>query len=171
VARDDDALERLQDALRERRIERRYVALVRGAIEPPAGTVDAPVGRHPSRPRRQAVVAGGRTAVTHYASRGGDLRLSLLDVRLETGRTHQIRVHMGHIGHPVLGDRAYGGAGELAAELGLDRPALHAYRLVWPDPATGHRREITDAIPDDIRGAAERAGIGRALDALVHRGP
>ena len=171
VARDDDALERLQDALRARAVERRYLALVRGVVSPPAGTVDAPIGRHPSRPRRHAVVPGGRPAVTHYRRLAASARASLLDVSLETGRTHQIRVHLSHVGHPVLGDRAYGGSGEVAAELGLDRPFLHAYRLVWPHPGTGRRIEVTDELPEDLSRALARADMERAVADLFDAGP
>ena len=95
----------------------------------------------------------------------------MLDVSLETGRTHQIRVHLSHVGHPVLGDRAYGGSGEVAAELGLDRPFLHAYRLVWPHPGTGRRIEVTDELPEDLSRALARADMERAVADLFDAGP
>jgi 23S rRNA pseudouridine1911/1915/1917 synthase len=159
VAKDDDALASLRRALRARAVERSYLALVRGRPRAPTGTIDAPLGRHPTRPRRRAVVADGKPAVTHFRALAGHERASLLDVRLDSGRTHQIRVHLAHIGHPVLGDRVYGGASELAEGLGLNRPFLHAYRLSWPDPDDGGRRVAAEGLPQDLRDALERAGL------------
>jgi 23S rRNA pseudouridine1911/1915/1917 synthase len=161
VAKDDDALAFLQDALRARAVERGYLALVRGRPSSPRGTVDAPLGRHPARPRLRAVVAGGKPAVTHFRVVGGDERLSLLDVTLDSGRTHQIRVHLAHLGHPVLGDRVYGGGSELASSLGLARPFLHAYRLSWPDPGGEGRRTVTVDLPDELSAALGRARVPR----------
>ena len=159
VARDDAAHEALTQALRDRSIHRHYLALVRG--EPPArsGTVEAPVGRHPRRRRVMAVVAEGRPAVSHYRVLAAEAGAALLAVALETGRTHQIRVHLSHIGHPVLGDRAYGGASELADRLGLDRPWLHAHRLEFPHPDDARTISVTDPLPTDLRSALGRAGI------------
>ena len=159
VAKDDDALSFLQDALRARRVARGYVALVRGRVASPSGTVDAPVGRHPARPRLRAVVPDGKPAVTHFRRLGGDERVTLLDVRLESGRTHQIRVHLAHIGHPVVGDRVYGGGGEAAAALGLERPFLHAWTLSWPDPAGGGTVTVTEGLPPELLAALARAGL------------
>ena len=159
VARDDAALSYLQEALRSRRVRRSYLALVRGAVSSPSGTVDAPLGRHPSRPTLKAVVAGGKPAVTHFVRAAAGERASLLEVTLETGRTHQIRVHLSHIGHPVLGDRPYGGATELASELGLTRPFLHANRLTWPHPDGGREVSVVDELPPDLVAALDRAGL------------
>jgi 23S rRNA pseudouridine1911/1915/1917 synthase len=160
VAKDDDALDFLQEALRARRVRRSYLALVRGRPRAPRGTIDAPIGRHPSRPRLRAVVAGGKPSVTHYRVLGEGSGAALLEVTLETGRTHQVRVHLGHLGHPVVGDRVYGGGGELAATLGLRRPFLHAYLLAWP-PMDGSADLITvsDDLPEDLRRALDAAGI------------
>ncbi|CAN5616657.1 RluA family pseudouridine synthase [soil metagenome] len=171
VARDDDALAHLRDALRARLIERRYLALVRGTMPATSGSVDAPVGRHPRRPRQRAVVPGGRPAVTHYRVLAAGSGTSLIDVALETGRTHQIRVHLGHLGHPVLGDRTYGGATEAAARLGLARPFLHAYRLRWPHPSGEGDIEVVDELPSDLVEALDRAGLGPAASDLVGSGP
>jgi 23S rRNA pseudouridine1911/1915/1917 synthase len=159
VAKDDAAHAHLVEALRARRVERRYLALVAGPPPAASGTIDAPVGRHPRRRHLMAVVAGGRTAVTHYrvVGTGGDA--SLLDVALETGRTHQVRVHLAHLGHPVVGDRTYGGRSELSARLGLDRPFLHAWRLAFPHPADGRRLEVVDGLPEDLTAALAAAGI------------
>ena len=158
VAKDDAALAFLQDALRARRVRRGYLALVRGAMSSPSGTIEAPVGRHPTRPTMRAVTAGGKPAVTHYRQLAGNERASLLEVTLETGRTHQIRVHLAHLGHPVLGDRAYGGASELASELGLRRAFLHAHLLAWPQPGGGDE-SVRDPLPHDLAEALRRARI------------
>jgi 23S rRNA pseudouridine1911/1915/1917 synthase len=159
IARDDDAQAYLVDAMQRRAVERRYLALVRGAPPAASGTIEAPVGRHPVKRRQMAVVSGGRPSVTHYTvlAKGGGV--TLLEARLETGRTHQIRVHLSHLGVPVLGDRTYGGASELAHALGLRRPFLHAWRLAFPHPSTGAPVEVRDPVPDDLAEALERAGL------------
>ncbi|MDQ3941006.1 MAG: RluA family pseudouridine synthase [Actinomycetota bacterium] len=159
VARDDDAHRSLLAAMKERRIERGYRALVRGRLPAPSGTIEAPVGRHPRRWRTMAVVAAGKPSVTHYevAATTGDV--SLLSIRLETGRTHQIRVHLSHLGHPVLGDRAYGGWSELSQTLGLTRPFLHAAHLSFPHPDDGRAVEVDDPLPADLTAALAAAGI------------
>ena len=159
VARDDAAQSFLVDALRRRAVERRYFALVRGAPPAASGTIEAPVGRHPTKRRQMAVTSGGRPSVTHYAVLSGGGGATLLEARLETGRTHQIRVHLSHLGVPVLGDRTYGGASELAHSLGLRRPFLHAWRLTFPHPSTGAPVTVSDRLPDDLAAALERAGL------------
>jgi 23S rRNA pseudouridine1911/1915/1917 synthase len=157
VAKDDQAQTFLMDALKRRDVERRYLALVRGRPPAGAGTIEAPVGRHPTRPQLMAVVPSGKAAVTHYEIVSDErAESSLLDVKLETGRTHQIRVHMQHIGHPVLGDRFYGGVSDLSRRLGLDRPFLHAYRLAFPHP-DGGRVEVSDDLPADLQAALDSA--------------
>ncbi|HYO60810.1 MAG TPA: RluA family pseudouridine synthase [Actinomycetota bacterium] len=160
VAKDDAAQAYLVDALRERRIERRYVALVRGRPPADSGTIEAPIGRHPVKRRLFAVVAGGRPSVTHYEVRQVADRVSLLDLKLETGRTHQIRVHLAHLGNPVLGDRVYGGVSELSRELGLTRPFLHARSLRFPHPDDGREIAVEDELPDDLEEGLARAGLG-----------
>jgi 23S rRNA pseudouridine1911/1915/1917 synthase len=159
VARDDGAQEALVDALRRRRIERRYLALVAGRPPAQSGTVDAPIGRHQVRRRLMAVTAGGRPAVTHYKVLKANAEAALLDVKLETGRTHQIRVHLAHLGHPIVGDFAYGGRSELARRLGLDRPFLHARRLAFPHPDDGRVVVVEDDLPPDLLGALELTGL------------
>ena len=159
VAKDDDAQAFLVDSLRSRRIARRYVALVRGVPASPSGTVEAPIGRHPTRRQRMAVVPGGRSSVTHYSVLETGEGMALLEVTLETGRTHQIRVHLSHLGHPVMGDRTYGGVSELSRGLGLDRPFLHAWRLRFPHPDDARMIEVEDPLPPDLTGVLERAGI------------
>ena len=159
VAKDDEAHSFLVGALRARQVERRYLALVAGPIRAPTGTIDAPLGRHPRRPRLRAVVASGRGAVTHYRTLATGGGLALIEVTLETGRTHQIRAHLAHIGHPVAGDAAYGAAHDLAWTLGLRRPFLHAWRLAWPDPSGGGRRSVADELPADLTEVLERARL------------
>ncbi|MDQ4095764.1 MAG: RluA family pseudouridine synthase [Actinomycetota bacterium] len=157
VAKDDATQLRLRDAMKARRIERRYFALVRGT-PPDSGTIEAPIGRHPARRSLMAVVPGGRPAVTHYEVIEAGERLALLDVGLETGRTHQIRVHLSHIGHPVLGDRVYGGVGEQSRALGLERPFLHARTLAFPDES-GEAIEVEDPLPGDLVDALNAAEL------------
>lgn len=159
VARDDDAHAALTAALKDRRVTRRYLALVRGAVAEDAGTVEAPVGRDPHHRRRMAVLAGGRPAVTHYEVAARSARTSLLSVTLETGRTHQIRVHLAHLKHPVVGDATYGGRSDLSRELGLDRPFLHAVELAFPHPGDGHRVRVAEDLPPDLASVLAVLGI------------
>lgn len=106
-----------------------------------------------------AVVAGGKPSVTHYSVLEADDDRALLDVTLGSGRTHQIRVHLAHLGHPVLGDRVYGGYSERTKALGLDRPFLHAWRLAFTHPISNEPIEIQDPLPADLRGALKAAGL------------
>lgn len=159
IARDDEAHAALTTALRERRVERRYLALVRGAPPAASGTIEAPLARHPRRRTVMAVIPEGRAAVTHYQLLERGEGLSLLEVKLDTGRTHQIRAHLAFIDHPVLGDGAYSGTSELSRRLGLKRPFLHAWRLSFPHPGSGRTTEVTDRLPEDLRAALETAGL------------
>lgn len=159
VAKDDAAQEALVESMRARLISRRYLALVRGVPASPSGTVEAPLGRHPTRRQQMAVVTGGRPSVTHYQLLEAGDGMSLLEVTLETGRTHQIRVHMKHLGHPVMGDRTYGGVSDISKELGLSRPFLHAWRLAFPHPDDGRQIEVADPLPDDLGAVLDRAGL------------
>jgi 23S rRNA pseudouridine1911/1915/1917 synthase len=156
VARSDRAHRRLQRMIRERLVDRRYLALVHGA-PPPALTIDRTVGRDRRVRTRMAVgAADGREAVTHLRRLEDLGRFSLLEARLDTGRTHQIRAHLESVGHPVVGDRVYG---RRPQALGLERHFLHACRLAFPHPLTGAPVEVESALPDDL---------GRAL-ALARR--
>ncbi len=150
VAKSEHAYSALKRAFRERAVEKRYHALVQGHPDPLRGTVDAPIGRHPAGDGRFAVVAGGRPSVTHYDTIEAFRAASLLDIRLETGRTHQIRVHMAAIRHPCVGDRLYGADPVLAQRLGLTRQWLHANRLALRHPADGRRVEFVAGYPDDL---------------------
>lgn len=139
-------------------VERSYLALVIGDVQPLTGKIDAPIGRDPRRRKIMAVLEGGRQAVTHYrAIRHYDAGYSLVEVVLETGRTHQIRVHMSAIGHPIAGDDTYGG-GRASKKLGLDRPFLHAARLAFNHPVTGERIEIAEPLPSDLTDVLAQVG-------------
>jgi 23S rRNA pseudouridine1911/1915/1917 synthase len=153
VARSEQAHRRLQEALRERLIEREYVALVEGRPPSRTGTIEAPIGRHP-RIRTRMAVGGGRAreARTHFTLERSFGQVSLLHLRLDTGRTHQIRVHLQAIGYPVCGDPEYGTAGAL----GLERQFLHAMRLAFPHPITGAPVEVQSPLPSDLREALTR---------------
>jgi 23S rRNA pseudouridine1911/1915/1917 synthase len=154
VAKSEGVLRALQQALQAREIERGYLALVEG--RPPAltGTIDAPLGRDRRvRTRRSTDTDDPRPAVTHFAIVEAQPATTQLDVRLETGRTHQIRAHLLAIGHPVAGDPEYGHAGLL----GLERQFLHAARLAFTHPVTGERIETASPLPRDLREALERA--------------
>jgi 23S rRNA pseudouridine1911/1915/1917 synthase len=153
VAKSERAYSRLKQAFRDREVDKRYHALVQGHPDPLRGTVDAPIARHPSGDGRFAVVAGGRPSVTHYDTIEAFPAASLVEVILETGRTHQIRVHMAAIRHPCAGDRLYGADPVLAARLGLTRQWLHAVRLGFAHPGDGRRVEFTSDYPDDLAAA------------------
>lgn len=172
VAKDDAAQAHLVAALQARRVRRRYVALVRSSMPAASGTIDAPIGRHPARRWVMAVAVGGRSAVTHYRVVQDSGDVTLLDVGLETGRTHQIRVHLAHIGHPILGDGPYGGRSELSKALGLTRPFLHAIGLAWPHPDDGRLVEVRDELAGDLVAALEAAGLdpGTIADLRPPRG-
>jgi 23S rRNA pseudouridine1911/1915/1917 synthase len=154
VARSEEVHRKLQAALAARRIEREYLALVEGRPPSRSGTVDAPVGRDPRVRTRMAVGgAGAREARTHFTLERALPRASLLSLRLETGRTHQIRVHLQAIGHPVAGDPEYGTPGLY----GLERQFLHATRLAFEHPVSGAPLEVRSPLPADLRDALERA--------------
>jgi 23S rRNA pseudouridine1911/1915/1917 synthase len=154
VSRSELAHRRLQAALRRRQIEREYLTLVQGRPPARSGTIEAPIGRDP-RVRTRMTVGGAHTreARTHFKLERALADTSLLRLRLDTGRTHQIRVHMRAIGHPVCGDREYGTAGVL----GLTRQFLHAARLAFDHPFTGKRVDVLSPLPADLRDALARA--------------
>ncbi len=156
VAKSEHAYTVLKRAFKERTVEKRYLALAQGHPDPTSGTIDAPIGRHPKVEYRFAVVADGRDSVTHYETVEAFRAATLLDVHLETGRTHQIRVHLSHLRHPLVGDTMYGADPVLAARLGLTRQWLHAARLGFAHPATGEWVEFESALPDDLTIALER---------------
>ncbi|WP_433255639.1 RluA family pseudouridine synthase [Streptosporangium sp. CA-135522] len=150
VAKSEHAYSHLKRAFKERTVDKRYHALVQGHPDPLRGTVDAPIDRHPSGDGRFAVVAGGKESVTHYDTIEAFRAASLLDIKLETGRTHQIRVHMSALRHPCVGDMMYGADPTLAARLGMTRQWLHAVSLAFEHPATGEWVSFTTDYPDDL---------------------
>ncbi|MFC7330231.1 RluA family pseudouridine synthase [Marinactinospora rubrisoli] len=153
VAKSEVAYSVLKRAFKERTVDKRYHTLVQGHPDPLRGTIDAPIDRHPSGDGRFAVVAGGRPSVTHYDTLEAFRAASLLDVRLETGRTHQIRVHMAAMRHPCVGDHLYGADPTLAARLGIRRQWLHAVRLGFEHPTEGRHVEFESSYPEDLEKA------------------
>ncbi|MCF7548383.1 MULTISPECIES: RluA family pseudouridine synthase [Pseudonocardia] len=156
VAKSEHAYTVLKRAFKERTVEKRYHAIVQGHPDPSSGTIDAPIDRHPKHDYRFAVVQGGKPSVTHYDTLEAFRAASLLDVHLETGRTHQIRVHFSALRHPCVGDVTYGADPTLAKRLGLTRQWLHARTLGFDHPADGRRVEFTSEYPADLESALEK---------------
>ena len=150
LAKSEPAYSHLKQQFRDRTPEKVYHALVQGLPDPVRGTVDAPIGRHPHHDWKFGVVAGGRPSVTHYEVLEAFRYASLLEVHLETGRTHQIRVHMAAIRHPCVGDLTYGADPVLAQRCGLERQWLHAVRLGLLHPGSGEWVEFTAPYPADL---------------------
>ncbi|MEY9212978.1 RluA family pseudouridine synthase [Thermobifida halotolerans] len=150
VAKSETAYSVLKRAFKERTVDKTYHALVQGHPDPLRGTIDAPIDRHPSGDGRFAVVSGGRPSVTHYDTVEAFRAASLLQIRLETGRTHQIRVHMAATRHPCVGDLLYGADPTLAERLGVRRQWLHAVRLGFEHPTEHRPVEFTSPYPEDL---------------------
>ena len=155
VAKNDFAHERLARQFADHSAHRSYIALVAGNIKEDRGTVDAPIGRHPAERKRMAVVENGRRAVTHYRVLYRFSLVTVLALELETGRTHQIRVHMAHIHHPVVGDTVYSNGKN---SLGMEGQALHGWRLQLTHPTTGEHLSFMAPLPEDMRRALKRLG-------------
>jgi 23S rRNA pseudouridine1911/1915/1917 synthase len=155
VAKSESAYSALKRAFKAREVDKRYHAVVQGHLDPLRGTVDAPIDRHPTHDYKWAVVSGGRPSVTHYDTLEAFPSASLVDVRLETGRTHQIRVHFAALRHPCVGDLTYGADPTLAARLGLSRQWLHARELAFTHPTTGEEVRFVSEYPDDLARALE----------------
>ncbi|MDF2848719.1 MAG: RluA family pseudouridine synthase, partial [Oerskovia sp.] len=155
VAKSELAYSVLKRAFKERTVEKVYHALVQGHPEPTTGTIDAPIGRHPSADYKFAVTAEGKPSVTHYEVLEMLPAASLVEVHLETGRTHQIRVHFSALRHPCVGDLTYGADPVLAKKVGLTRQWLHAVQLGFEHPATGQWTQVTSEYPDDLERALE----------------
>jgi 23S rRNA pseudouridine1911/1915/1917 synthase len=155
VAKSERAYSLLKAAFKERTVDKVYHAVVQGHPDPSRGTVDAPVGRHPRDDWRWAVTAAGKPSVTHYETIEAFRAASLLEIHLETGRTHQIRVHMSALRHPCVGDLTYGADPTLAARLGLTRQWLHARELGFAHPESGAQVRYTSPYPDDLEHALE----------------
>ncbi len=155
VAKSDLAYSVLKRAFRERTVRKVYHAVVAGHPDPARGTIDAPIGRHPSREWRMAVIDGGKRAVTHYDTLELLPGAALVEVHLETGRTHQIRVHMAATHHPCVGDTFYGADPTQALRLGLERQWLHAVELGFAHPRTGLPLTVRSPYPPDLAHALE----------------
>lgn len=155
VAASERAYTELKRAFHDREVEKTYHALVQGHPDPLNGTIDAPVGRHPGARWKFAVTSEGKHAVTHYETIEAFRSASLLEIRLETGRTHQIRVHLSAQRHPCVGDELYGADPALTARLGLGRQWLHAVRLGFRHPGSGQQVEFTSPYPGDLQHALE----------------
>jgi 23S rRNA pseudouridine1911/1915/1917 synthase len=153
VAKSERAYTVLKRAFKGRTVDKTYHTLVQGHPDPFTGTIDAPIGRHPGADYKMAVIDGGRASVTHYDTIDAFVGSTLLEVKLETGRTHQIRVHMAAIRHPCVGDPTYGANPVLAARLGLERQWLHAVRLGFLHPTSGDAVEFTSPYPADLEHA------------------
>ena len=153
LARSERAYSVLKQAFRDKAVDKTYQALVQGHPDPFSGTIDAPIGRHPGHEWKMAIVGGGRESVTHYETLEAHRAATLVEVSLETGRTHQIRVHFAAIGHPCCGDPLYGSDPALARRLGLDRQWLHATRLALEHPVEGNRVEFESELPRDLEHA------------------
>lgn len=160
VAKTEHAYTVLKEAFRTRTVKKVYHTVVQGLPDPLAGTIDAPIGRHPGHDWRFAVIEDGRPSVTHYETLEAFGKATLLEVHLETGRTHQIRVHFSALRHPCVGDLTYGADPTLAAELGLTRQWLHAHKLGFAHPVTGDWVEVTSPYSEDLNYALEHLRDG-----------
>jgi 23S rRNA pseudouridine1911/1915/1917 synthase len=161
VAKSELAYTVLKRAFKEREVDKRYHAVVQGHMDPLRGTIDAPIDRHPTADYRYAVMSGGKPSVTHYDTLEAFRSASLVDVKLETGRTHQIRVHFSALRHPCVGDLTYGADPTLAARLHLGRQWLHAHELGFRHPRTQDEVRFVSDYPEDL---------GYALDVLREAG-
>ncbi len=161
VAKNDYSHRFLSSQLKSRKLKREYIALVHGRVEPLKGKIEGPLARHPQHRKKMAVMAGGKEAITRFKVLKIFRGYSLLRLQLETGRTHQIRVHLSHIGYPVLGDALYSGnkKSNLPPALSLAH-ALHAYRLTFVHPRTGEQQEFTVPLPGDFQAVLHHLASG-----------
>ena len=159
LAKNETSYNNMKNQFRNRTVKKVYHTLVQGHVDPSEGTIDAPIGRHPREDYRFAVVADGKPSITHYSLIEYYSSASLLRVELETGRTHQIRVHFNALRHPLVGDLAYGGDPVLAARIEIKRPWLHAIELTFNQPATDERITLSAPLPDDLKRALELLAV------------
>ena len=155
ICKSERAYTVLKNAFRHRTVDKTYHALVQGHPDPLEGTIDAPIARHPKFDHKFAVMADGRHSITHYETLEAHRFASLLEIHLETGRTHQIRVHMSALKHPCVGDTTYGGDPTLARRVGLSRQWLHAVRLGFEHPESGDYVTYESPYPDDLQHALD----------------
>ena len=155
VAASEHGYTLLKRAFRDREVDKGYHALVQGHLDPPTGTIDAAIGRHRGADWKFAVTANGKPSITHYDTLEMFAAASLLDIHLETGRTHQIRVHFSALHHPCCGDLTYGADPVLASRLGLERQWLHARSLGFAHPADGRWVEFVSPYPADLQHALD----------------
>jgi 23S rRNA pseudouridine1911/1915/1917 synthase len=156
LAKSELAYSRLKQAFRDREVHKIYHAIIQGHPDPAEGTFDAPIGRHPKAEFKFAVLDGGKPSVTHYKTLELFPALSLCEVNLETGRTHQIRVHFSAFRHPLLGDTMYGADPKLAKKIGITRQWLHSKELGFTHPISGERVSLVSDYPADLAGVLER---------------
>lgn len=155
VAKSERAYSELKRMFHDREVDKTYHAVVQGHPDPLAGTIDAPIGRHPRSDWKFAVTADGKPSVTHYETLEAFPAASLLEINLETGRTHQIRVHMAAQRHPCVGDALYGADPTITERLGLSRQWLHAHRLAFTHPVTGEKMVFESPYPADLQHALD----------------
>ncbi len=155
LAKHESSYNAMKNQFRNRTVNKVYQTLIQGHIDPSEGTIDAPIGRHPREDYRFAVVADGKPSITHYSLIEYYSSASLLRVELETGRTHQIRVHFNALRHPLVGDLAYGADPVLASRLELKRPWLHAIELSFNQPGSDERITLNAPLADDLKRALE----------------
>ncbi|HSV40828.1 MAG TPA: RluA family pseudouridine synthase [Nocardioidaceae bacterium] len=155
ICKSEYAYSRLKNAFRRRDVDKTYHAMVQGHPDPLRGTIDAPIGRNPKYDYKFAVRDDGRHSITHYETLEAHRFASLLEIKLETGRTHQIRVHMAALKHPCVGDMTYGADPVLAGRVGVERQWLHAVRLGFEHPDSGEQVEYESDYPDDLKAALE----------------
>ena len=155
VAKNEIAYASLKDQFRNRTVTKVYHALAQGHLDPTVGTIDAPIDRHPREDYRFAVVADGKPSITHYKTLEVFPAVTLLEIELETGRTHQIRVHLSALHHPLVGDLTYGSDPALAKRLNISRPWLHAKQLGFDHPANGQRLSFAAEYPPDLTRSLE----------------
>jgi 23S rRNA pseudouridine1911/1915/1917 synthase len=160
VAKSERAYTSLKRQFKDRTVDKTYHALVQGLMDPPRGTIDAPIDRHPQHEYRWAVVTDGKPSITHYETLEAFRHASLLEIHLETGRTHQIRVHTSAMRHPCVGDLTYGADPVLAQRLKLARQWLHAKRLGFEHPGSGQRVEFESPYPADLQHALDAVATG-----------
>jgi 23S rRNA pseudouridine1911/1915/1917 synthase len=155
VAKNEVAYSNLKDQFRDRTVSKVYHALAQGHMDPTVGTIDAPIDRHPREDYRFAVVANGKPSITHYKTLEVFPAVTLLEIELETGRTHQIRVHFSALHHPLVGDLTYGSDPALATRIGITRPWLHAKQLAFDHPGSGERLSFNAEYPADLTRSLE----------------